>query len=34
MLKLNIKIDFAGDTVIILAKMCSIKVSDIVLLLE
>lgn len=34
MLKLDIKIDFASETIIILSKMCNIRVQDIVLLLE
>lgn len=34
MLKLDIKIDYASETIIILAKMCNIRVSDIVILLE
>ncbi|CAD8123560.1 unnamed protein product [Paramecium sonneborni] len=34
MLKLDIKIDYASETIIVLAKMCNIKVQDIVLLLE
>ncbi|CAK61246.1 unnamed protein product (macronuclear) [Paramecium tetraurelia] len=34
MLKLDIKIDYASETIIILSKMCNIRVQDIVLLLE
>ncbi|CAD8124487.1 unnamed protein product [Paramecium sonneborni] len=34
MLKLDIKIDYASETIIILSKMCNIRVHDIVLLLE
>lgn len=34
MLKMDIKVDFACETMIVLAKMCNIRVQDIVLLLE